>query len=281
LKNFPFKNKTILITGGAGSLGLTLAEELLKHNPQSVRLFDSDENGLFWAEQKLHSESLRVLLGDVRDRWRLRMAFDGVDIIYHTAALKHVHLSERNPFEALNTNAIGTQNCIESAIEKDVEKFVYISSDKAIEARGTYGVTKLLGEKLVLDAENYKGDHPTKFLVVRPANFWKSRGSVMELWEQQLKAGKSITVTHPEMTRYFMTIEDAVESILKATMLGVGGEIFIPTKVKKIKIMDMAQDITPEIAITGIRPGEKLHQELMTEEEQKRAVILNDFWVIK
>lgn len=282
MSNSLFENKVCLITGAAGTLGLALAEELFKHHPKAVRLFDNDENGLFWAEQSFLGEpALRLLLGDIRERWRLRMAFDGVHIVFHCAALKHVHITQRNPFEALKTNAVATQNCIETAIEKDVEVFVHISSDKALETRGTYGVTKLLGEQLVLDAENYKGDHPTRFIIVRPANFWKSRGSVMELWEHQLQQGLPLSVTHPEMTRYFMSVKDAVNLILKAAELGKGGEIFVPANAEKVKILDLAKKLSNNIRITGMRPGEVLHQALMTPEEEKRAKRIGDLWVIK
>jgi len=279
--NFKLRGKVFLITGGAGTLGTALAEELFKHKPRAVRLFDNDENGLFWAEQRFRGErALRILLGDVRDRWRLRFAFDGVDVVVHCSALKHVHLSERNPFEALKTNAVGTQNCIETAIEKDVKVFVLVSSDKAVEARGTYGVTKLLSEKLVLDARNFRGDHPTRFVIVRPANFWKSRGSVFEVWQKQKEAGLPLTVTHPKMKRYFMKLEDAVEMILYAIKHGRDGEIIVPKKAEKKRIIDLARRISKNIEITGLRPGEVLDQELMTEKEREVARETKDFYII-
>ena len=279
--NFRLKGKVFLITGGAGTLGMALASELFKYKPKAVRLFDNDENGLFWAEQKFRDEkALRILLGDIRDRWRLRFAFDGVDAVIHTSALKHVHLVERNPMEGLKTNALGTQNCIETALEKDVKVFVLVSSDKAVEARGTYGVTKLLSEKLVLDARNFRGDHPTRFVIVRPANFWKSRGSVFEVWQKQKEAGLPLTVTHPEMKRYFMKLEDAVQMIIYAIKRGRDGEIIVPKKVEKRKIIDLAKEISNNIKITGLRPGEVLDQELMTKKEREVARETRDYWII-
>lgn len=279
---FSLKGKVFLITGGAGSLGVALAEKLFKYKPKAVRLFDWDENGLFWAEEKFRKEKpLRILLGSITDRWRLRFAFENVDIAIHAAALKHVHLSERNPFEAVKINVIGTQNCIETAIEKDVKKFILISSDKAVEASGTYAVTKLLCEKLVLDARNFRGDHPTQFVIVRPANFWKSRGSVLELWEERIKKGLSLPVTDPRMTRYFMKIEDAVELITNAMVFGKDGEIFVPKNVERIRIIDLARKFSDKIEIIGKRLGEKLEQELMTEEEKTRAKDMGTYWVIQ
>lgn len=280
-KDFNLEGRTFLITGGAGTLGIALAKELFKHKPKAVRLYDWNEAGLFWAEQKfLGEKALRILLGDVQDRWRLRLAFENIDVLVHASALKHVHLSERNPFEALKVNAVGTQNCIETAIEKDVKRFILISSDKSVEARGTYGVTKLLSEKLVLDARRFRGDHPTEFTIVRLANFWKSRGSVMELWAYQKKKGSPLTVTHPKMQRYFMTVADAVDLIVKSIKLGKDGEIFIPKKVKEYNILDLAKSISENIKFVGLRPGEQLRQELMTEEEKAVAKNMSDYWVI-
>lgn len=279
---FKLEDCVFLITGGAGSLGVSLAEKLFEYKPKAVRLFDWDENGLFWAEQKFREQkALRILLGNVQDRWRLRFAFENVDVLVHAAALKHVHLAERNPFEALKVNALGTQNCIETAIEKGVKKFILISSDKAVGGHGTYGVTKLLCEKLVLDARNFRGDHPTQFVIVRPANFWKSRGSVLELWEYRKKKGLPLPVTSPEMSRYFMKMEDAVELIVNAIKYGKDGEIFVPKKVEKIKIIDWARKISDKIEIVGKRAGEKLEQELMTEEEKAIAKDMGTYWVIK
>jgi FlaA1/EpsC-like NDP-sugar epimerase len=281
-KHFTLQNRVFLISGGAGTLGVALAKEIFRHKPAAVRLLDSDENGLFWAEQLFRDEkAVRLLLGDVRDRWRLRFAMENVDVFIHTAALKHVHLVEKNPFEALKVNAVGTQNCIETAIEKNVKKFILISSDKAVDAKGTYGVTKLLSEKLVLDARNFRGDHPTRFVIVRPANFKVSRGSVMELWEHQKKLGKPLTVTDPEMCRYFMDLEDAVKLIIDAIKYGDDGEIYVPKKVEKVRIIDLARKISDNIEIIGKREGESLTHMLMSEDEKEKAVDMGDYWVIK
>ena len=279
-----FDGKVIVLTGGGGTLGLHLAEELLKnYKPSAVRLLDNNEEALFWAEQKLVGfKGARYFLGDIRDKPRLLLAFEGADIVFHTAALKHVHISEYSPFEALKTNVLGTENCVEAALEKGVKVFVHLSSDKSVEARGTYGVSKLLSERLVLDARRYRGDRPTKFVIVRPANFFKSSGSVMEIWEKQLKEGKPLSVTHPKMERYFMTIEEIVQLVLYATEKGEDGQILIPANAKLYKIIDLAKSMSDNIQVTGVRVGEVLKQKLMLPEEKVRARLnrIKNIWII-
>lgn len=278
-----FKGKALLITGGAGTLGSALVERLAPIC-KVIRILDENETGLFWLEQKLlQYKNLRFLIGDIKDKERLKRAVENIDIFINCAALKHVHLSEYSPFETIKSNVYGLQNCIDVTLDEyNVEKFIHISSDKAIEARGVYGVSKLLGEWLVLDAENYKGDRKTTFSVVRPVNYWKSRGSVMEVWEKQKAENKPLTVTHPDMYRYFFeTLDDAVDFTLKAVCKAKGGDIFVPANVKEYRILDLAKQVSDNIVFTGLRQGEVLRHKIMSEEEEKIAIRDEDLWVIR
>lgn len=288
-----FKNKKILVTGGTGCIGSEIVKNLLKYKPNVVRIFGNDEDDTFRMMQDLSNRSdVRFLIGDVRDKERLITAMEEVDIVYHAAALKHVPLCEYNPFEAIKTNVLGTQNVIEAAIKIDVEKVINISTDKAVNPTNTMGTTKLLAEKLMIDANFYKGHRKTIFSCVRFGNVLFSRGSVIPLFEEQIKTKKPITVTDPEMTRFMMSIENTIDLVFKATLMAKGGEIFI-LKMPVLKIKDLAdvaiekyskkygykrEDIKKKII--GLRPGEKFYEELMTETESKKAFETDDMLII-
>lgn len=286
-----FRNKVILVTGGTGSIGSAIIADLLKHKPAQIRVFSRDETKQFYLQHELlKSETeidVRFLIGDIRDKERLDKAMSGVDIIFHGAALKHVPFCEYNPFEAVQTNVYGTQNVIDLAIKHEVDKVVAISTDKAVHPTSIMGTTKLLMEKMVLSTRWYLGDANTKFSIVRFGNVLNSRGSVLPLWLSQIKSGGPLTITDPKMSRFFMTIEDAVDLITHAVTIMKGQEVFV-LKMKERTIADMAQEIIKrssdgkkiEIKIVGMRDGEKMHEELFTAEEIKYSFDLKKFLVI-
>jgi FlaA1/EpsC-like NDP-sugar epimerase len=284
-----FKNKDVLVTGGCGSIGSKLVEQLLRCDVKRVRVLDHDESGLFHLQERLKQyEKLRTLIGDIRDEKRLRWAMQGVDIVFHAAALKHVPLCEYNPFEAVSTNVYGTQNLINVARDEEVDKFIAISTDKAVNPINTMGATKLLSEKLVLNAP--LGDVETVFTCVRFGNVLNTDGSVIPIFEEQIKNGGPVRVTSEEMIRFFMSIHDAVDLILKAAEKAKRREIFI-LKMKALRIVDLAEvmieELAPrygykdiEIEIMGIRPGEKIYELLMAEEEAQCADDRGDMFVL-
>lgn len=277
-----------MVTGGVGSLGRRLVEELLKseYNATAIRILDNNENGMAHLHTRLKDARLRWFLGDIRDRERVFRAMENVDVCIHCAAQKHVDLSEFNPFESVKTNVLGTQNCIEAALEANIDKFLFISSDKAVQACSTYGRCKALAESLTLDANNYKGDRRTKLSVCRPPNYIKSDGSVFEIWDYQKAHGLPLTVTHPAMVRYFMSFEEMMSFLMKVLKMMKGGEIFIPSNAKKLNILQLAQSYAVEIdkvhgiEITGMRLGERLEEVLIDPSEEARAEIIEDVWVI-
>jgi len=288
-----FENKRILVTGGVGSIGSEIVRQLLKFNPKVIRVFDIDETRLFELEHELAGfENVRYLVGDVRDKERLLTAMENIDLVFHVAALKHVASCEYNPFEAIKTNVLGTQNVIEVAMERNVEKVINVSTDKAAAVFGTMGATKLLAERLVTAAEHYKGDKRTVFASVRFGNVLDSRGSVIPVFKDQIKSKKCVTLTHQEMTRFVMSIPKAVELIFKAVELAKGGEVFI-FKMPALRVIDLAEvmidELTPahgysrtdvEIKFIGVRPGERIHEYLMTEEESKNVLETDEMFII-
>lgn len=292
IKSIP-KNKKILVTGGTGSIGGKLTRGLLNQNQAVVRILSNDEDAIFQAQQELGDyENVRFLIGDVRDLERLKKAMEGIDIVYHAAALKHVPLCEYNPFEAIKTNVIGTQNVIEAALACGVEKVINISTDKAVNPINTMGATKLLGEKLIIDANFYKGRKKTIFSCVRFGNVALSRGSVIPLFEKQIESGGPVTVTDPKMTRFIMSVSEAVNLVLRATSFAKGGEIFI-FKMPVVRLGDLVDVLTEELApkygyalakiqqkVIGPRPGEKPYEELMTEIEAKNAFETRDMFIV-
>jgi len=286
-----YKNKVILVTGGAGSIGSQLVKELIKFNPKSIRVLDNNETGLFDLERNLNSKLIRPFIGDIRDKERLKRAVEGVNIVFHAAALKHVPLCEYNPFEAIKTNVIGTQNLIEVSIDENVEKFITISTDKAVNPINVMGATKLLSERLTISSNNYKGKKSTALSCVRFGNVLDTRGSVVPIFRDQLLNGNYITITDPEMTRFIMKISDSTNLILKSAKLAQGGEIFI-LKMPVVRISDLAEvmikryeylDNSKKIdkKIIGKRIGEKLYEELMTEEESENAYEDEYMFIVK
>ncbi len=286
-----FKNKDILVTGGCGSIGSELIRQLLTYKPKRIRVFDQNESGQFHLQKNLKSSCIRSLVGNIRDKERVKRAMDGVDIVFHAAALKHVPLCEYNPFEAVYTNVFGTQNLIDAAREEGVSKFISISTDKAVNPINTMGATKLLMEKLVTNANI--GKSKTKFACVRFGNVLASEGSVMPFFKKQIKEGGPVTITSPEMTRFFMSKKEAINLILKTAKIMNGREIFI-LKMDSFKIMDLAEIMIEELAlklghnpkdikikIIGIRPGEKINESLITEEEFLNVKKIENMFIIK
>ena len=287
-----YKDKTILVTGGAGSIGSELVRTLLDMNPKAVRVLDNNETGLFDLEQELRSSKIRPLVGDVRDRDRLKRAFEGVDMVFHAAALKHVPLCEFNPFDAVKTNVLGTQNVLDAAIDEGVARFILISTDKAVNPTNVMGATKLLAERLTISANFYKGSRETVLSCVRFGNVLGSRGSVVPLFKKQIDNGNPLTITDPDMTRFIMDIPKAIKLILKAAEIARGGEIFI-LKMPVIQISDLAEAMAEELSSSdckirkkvevqtiGRRAGEKLYEELMTESEAVNAYENDEFIVV-
>jgi UDP-N-acetylglucosamine 4,6-dehydratase len=290
LTNF-FKNKDILVTGGCGYIGSLLVKNLLKYDVKRVRSFDINETGQFNLQEETKSSKLRILMGDIRDKRRLEWAMKGVDIVFHAAALKHVPLCEYNPFEAVSTNVYGTQNLIEVARDEQVDRFLAISTDKAVNPINTMGATKLLSEKLVMNAS--LGDVKTLFSCVRFGNVIDSFGSVIPVFKTQISQGGPVTVTSKEMTRFFMSNQEAVNLIFKAASKMKGREIFI-LKMRSLRIINLAEVLIEELSqkygykpsdikikIVGIRPGEKLYELLITEEETQLVEDQGDMFVLR
>lgn len=279
------KGKTVLITGGTGTFGNALVARLLKDNlVKKVIIFSRDEFKQHHMQQNIADpeKKLRFFLGDVRDRERLERAMSGVDVVVHAAALKQVPATEYNPTEAIKTNIDGSQNVIDAALNAGVEKALLVSSDKAVQPINLYGATKLAAEKLFVAANVYRDDtHNTAFSVVRYGNVVGSRGSFIELLRTQRQTG-TITLTHEKMTRFWITIEKVMDVVLENLSLMQGGEIFVP-KMGNMSVVDVIKMLTPEckIKVTGIRPGEKLHEVLITEYEAPRAHDIGYAYVIK
>ncbi len=273
------KNKIILITGGAGSIGSALTKKILEYPVRAVRVLDIDEHALFKLKRETNDNSkLRLLLGSILDKERLSLAGNNVDIVLHVAAIKNIEISEYNPIETVEVNTIGTINMIKMALNCKPKKFLNISTDKAVEASTLYGSTKQLGERLVTWAGNL--GMTTKFGTIRFGNVIESRGNVFEVWKYESGKKLPLSITDPHMTRYFFHAENAVKSILESLLIINKGEILVP-KMKKYKILDLAKKYSKKYKITGIRRGEKLHEILMTDKEKKVAREKKGMWVIK
>jgi UDP-N-acetylglucosamine 4,6-dehydratase len=280
-----WQDSVVLVTGGTGSFGRKFTEILLReHRPKKLIVFSRDE--LKQHEMRQHfpetpNSPLRFFIGDVRDRDRLERAFHGVDIVVHAAALKQVPACEYNPFEAIQTNVMGAKNIIDAAIDQGVKRVVALSTDKAVNPVNLYGATKLCAEKLFVQGNAYAGHAATRFCCVRYGNVVGSRGSVIPLFQQQRKTGK-VTVTDPRMTRFWITLEQGVQLVIKAGQMMHGGEVFVP-RIPSMNIMDLAQALAPgcKVDTIGIRPGEKLHEVLISEDEARDTVELEDVFVIK
>jgi UDP-N-acetylglucosamine 4,6-dehydratase/UDP-glucose 4-epimerase len=281
-----FDGKKILITGGTGSLGQALTLRLLKSRVDSIRIFSRNEHKQIEMESQFNDSRLRFFLGDIRDYHRLERALEDVDIVFHAAALKHVTKIEYNPFEAIKTNVIGSQNVIDACIKTNVKKAVCVGTDKAVSPLNTYGATKLLMEKLFVTANNFlnKERYQTRFIALRYGNVLGSSGSVVPKIIEQIKNNKKITVTDPQMTRFSITMDEALDFILKATELGQGSEIFVP-KLKAYSIIDLIDALQEmfgktEQEIIGVRPGEKLHESLINREEMRYAWEYKDMYLV-
>ena len=273
--------QSILITGGTGSFGKHFCKIMLeKYHPKVIRIYSRDELKQHEMRQKFGEEKLRYFIGDVRDVERLKRAMEGVDIVVHAAALKQVPACEYNPFEAVKTNIHGAQNIIDAAIDAGVKKVIALSSDKAVNPVNLYGATKLCSDKIFIHGNSYAGQKRTRLSCVRYGNVIGSRGSVIPLFMQQKKNGR-ITITDKRMTRFWITLDQAVELVINAFCLMQGGEIFVP-KIPSMKVTDLAKAVAPEckIEVIGIRPGEKIHEVLITEEDGRNTVAHNGIYVI-
>ena len=270
-----FKNKKILITGGTGSLGNALTQRLLEQGADTIRIFSRNESKQLEMESKFNDDRLRFLIGDVRDYERLERAVEDIDIVFHAAALKHVPVIEYNPFEAIKTNILGSQNVINACLHENVDRAICVGTDKAVSPLNTYGATKLLMEKLFVTAKNYlkKERHQTKFIALRYGNVLGSSGSVIPKFIDQIKNKEKLTITDSSMTRFSISMDEALDFILKATEIGKGSEIFVP-KLKAYSILDVKDALfellgETEEQIVGIRPGEKLDEILINKDEMK------------
>ena len=277
----PLSGKTLLITGATGSFGTAFIREVLqRYDVGAIRAFSRDELKQGELAQVIDDDRVRCLLGDVRDLERLRVATRGVDVVIHAAALKQVPACEYNPFEAVLTNIIGIQNVISAAIDNQVPLMVALSTDKAVNPVNLYGATKLCAEKIVAQASAYASGTPARFASVRYGNVVGSRGSVIPIFKQQAATGQ-ITITDERMSRFWITLDEAVEFVLSCIPLVQGGETFVP-KIPSMRILDVAAALAPDAKrmVTGIRPGEKLHEVLLTEDEARHSYDIGDRYVI-
>ena len=281
-------NKSILITGGTGSFGNLFVETVLdKFKPKKLIIFSRDELKQSIMAQKFSQEKytcMRYFIGDVRDLSRLTMAMEGVDYVVHAAALKHVSIAEYNPMECVNTNIGGAGNVVEAALTANVSKIIALSTDKASDPINLYGATKLTSDKIFVSANNIAGDiHPTRFSVVRYGNVAGSRGSVIPIFKQLIaQESKELPITDIKMTRFWITLSQAVKFVLKSFERMQGGEIFVP-KIPSIKVTDLAKAMAPKLnhKIVGIRPGEKLHEKMCSINEAYLTLEFKDHYVIK
>lgn len=279
------QNTTILITGGTGSWGRQLVKRLLERDPKEIRIFSRNESLQVELQQEYHhNPKLTFIIGDIRDKQELMQACHQVDYIYHLAALKHVPICEQQPDSAMKTNVLGTQHVIQAAIKHGVKKVVYVSTDKAAQPSSTYGMTKSLGEKLMVHANLRQTK--TQFVCVRSGNVLGSTGSVVPIFKQSIVDGVDISLTDARMTRFFLTIDDAITLLLKATEESRGGEVFV-TKMPACSIKDLAQVLiddlstsTIQIKETGIRPGESLSEALISEFESASSIHLDDHYYV-
>jgi len=275
------KGKVILITGGTGSFGTAfLRTALEEHDPAAIRVYSRDELKQSELQNHFNDERLRFLVGDVRNVERLTLAMRGADLVIHTAALKQVPVCEYNPFEAVQTNIMGAQNVVQAAIANDVPKVLALSTDKAVNPVNLYGATKLCAEKIVVQANAYAGDSPARFASVRYGNVIGSRGSVIPLFKLQSEVGE-LTITDEAMTRFWISLDEAVAFVIECLGRMQGGEVFVP-KIPSMRIIDLAEAIAPDVPrrIIGIRPGEKVHEVLITEDESRHAVRMENYFAI-
>ncbi|MCK9631772.1 MAG: UDP-N-acetylglucosamine 4,6-dehydratase (inverting) [Methanoregula sp.] len=278
-----FDDKTVLITGGTGSFGRTFLATLLREdNPHSIRVYSRGELLQYETEKMFLDDRIRFFIGDVRDKERLSRAMNGVDIVVHAAALKQVPACEYNPIEAVKTNINGTINIINTAIDNNVDRVIALSTDKAVHPVNLYGSTKMVAEKLFVQGNSYTGgDRHTKFSCVRYGNVVGSRGSVVPLFQEQKKTGR-LTITDERMTRFWLTLEEGVQFVRNCLPIMNGGEIFVP-KIPSMKVTDLARAMAPDakIDVIGIRPGEKLHEILLTDDEARHTKEYETYYIIE
>ncbi len=289
-----FKGKNILVTGGTGSIGSEIVRQILPHKPKTIRVFARHEDRHFQLMQEWagHEGVIRFIVGDIRDKERLALAMEGIDIVFHAAALKHVPLCEYNPFEAVKTNIIGTQNVIETARSAQVKQVIGISTDKVAEPESVLGVSKLMAEKLFLATYFYKGNTHTKFTCVRFGNVLGSRGSILSLIKSHVVNGTPVPVTDPAMTRFFMTIPEAVKLVLDASLLGKGQEVFV-LKMSAARLGDVVKAALSYYAplvgkkpddipttIIGRRKGEKMHEKMLADYEISTALETETMYIL-
>lgn len=277
-------DKSILVTGGTGSFGRQYIRTILEcYRPGRVVVFSRDELKQFEMEQEFHQDCMRYFIGDVRDRDRLVQAMSGVDIVIHAAALKQVPAAEYNPMECIKTNIHGAENVIQAALTNNVEKVVALSTDKAANPINLYGATKLVSDKLFVAANNFAGAHRTRFAAVRYGNVVGSRGSVVPFFKKQIESGADhLPITDTKMTRFWITLQQGVDFVLKNLNRMHGGEIFVP-KIPSVKVVDLATAMAPQLPhkIVGIRPGEKLHEVMCPSDDSHLTLEFDDHFVIK
>jgi len=276
-------NASILITGGTGSLGKALITQLLENSQaRRIVIFSRDELKQLELRNYFKNDSrLRWFLGDIRDLERLKRAFHGVDFVIHAAALKQVDTGEYNPMEFIKTNVLGSQNVIDAAIETKVKKVVALSTDKASSPINLYGATKLTADKLFVAANNYSISYGTAFCVVRYGNVMGSRGSVIPYFRQIAESGKPLPLTDLRMTRFWISIQQAVEFVVESFEIMQGGELYVP-RIPSMKLTDLAMAISPNSKMIeiGMRPGEKLHEEMISADDSRRAILIGDRYVV-
>ena len=272
------KNKIFLITGGAGSVGVELTKKLLEFPVKQIRILDINEHALFRLNRSINDKRLRLLLGNIQNQERIEIAGDGVDIIIHTAAIKNIEISEFNPIETIETNIGGTVNLIKFATKNKPKLFLNISTDKAANPSTLYGSTKQIGEKLTSWAGMVSAK--TRFGTMRFANVFETRGNVFEVWEEELSKNKPLSITDLSMKRYFFSVNEATDFILKSLTIINNGEIIVP-QMKLYNIKDLAKKYSKNHKIIGLRRGEKLQEVLLTNEEKKRGKKKGEMWIIK
>ncbi|MDX8378181.1 MAG: phosphoadenylyl-sulfate reductase [Mariprofundales bacterium] len=289
LKNNPWKGKRILITGVCGTVGKELLRQVVKQEPYEIIGIDNNETELFFVDEDYkNNTNVHVYLGDLRDKDKLMRKMQGVDIVLHAAALKHVVLCEKTPRDAVLTNILGMQNIIDSAVANNVGRVLFTSSDKAVNPTNVMGTTKLMGERLITAANAHRRKRDPIFASTRFGNVLGSRGSVIPIFKKQILIGGPVTLTEPDMTRFIMTVSDAVKLVMDSVFLACGGEVFV-TKMPIARIQDLAEVMIEELAanpeqviikIIGCKPGEKLYEELMSDEETRRTVELPDYFSV-
>lgn len=279
-----FDNKSILITGGTGSFGKKYTETLLKrYKPKKIIIFSRDELKQFEMQQKYHDPCMRYFIGDVRDKYRLEEAMEGVDYVIHAAALKQVPAAEYNPTECIKTNITGAENVIRAALRNQVSKVIALSTDKAANPINLYGATKLASDKLFVAANNIAGNKPTRFSVVRYGNVIGSRGSVVPFFKKLIEEGASeLPITHEDMTRFMITLQQGVDFVLKNFERMQGGEIFVP-KIPSMNMVELAKAMAPDLPykVIGIRPGEKMHEIMCPSDDSHLTIEFDDHFVIQ